>query len=265
MAYKFHSDKKRYFQFQFEHSRDYILPMVSEFLPKSQKLEVMEVGSAEAGVLKAFTDVGHSAVGVEISESRVKNAKKFLEKEISEGKVEFFVDDIHKVGAEKFTKRFDLIIMKDVIEHVYDQQAMLARLQSFLKPEGLIFIGMPPWCMPFGGHQQLLTSKFLNKLPYFHLFPRPIYRGFMKMSGEKKDIIKGLMEVRDTKISINRFKRISKKANLKLVKQQLYFINPNYKYKFGMRPRKQNIVISKIPIFRDFVTTTAYFLLRNGG
>ena len=43
------------------------------------------------------------------------------------------------------------------------------------------------------------------------------------------DPIQGLLtDVYDTRISIQRFKRICRKNGLKIVKQDLYFINPNY-------------------------------------
>lgn len=261
MAFDFHTKKAVYFNQQFEHSRDYIIPFVEEFLGEEKPLNICEVGSAEAGVLKAFTENGHHTVGIELSEGRVKLAKEFMAEELDKNKVRFFNKDIHDITKEELGNGFDLIILKDVIEHVHDQEKMLRKLRDLLNENGIIFIGMPPWCMPFGGHQQMLQNKWLSKLPYYHILPRPIYKTMLKMGDKRQGVVDGLLEVKDTQISINRFYKISKKAQLKVLKKQFYFINPNYKYKFGLQARKQSAIISAIPYLRDFVTTTAYFVL----
>jgi hypothetical protein len=68
--------------------------------------------------------------------------------------------------------------------------------------------------------------------------------------------------VKETQISINRFERISKKAGFAIARREFYLINPSYKYKFGANPRKQFGIISAIPWFRDFLTTTCYYVLK---
>ncbi len=261
MAFDFHEQRNIYFQQQYEHSRDYIIPFVEEFLDSRKSLKICEVGSAEAGVLKAFIEKGHQGIGIELSEGKIERAKKFMAQELKNGDVTFFNRDIHDFSKEELGYGFDLIILKDVIEHVHDQESMMLKLKTLLNKNGIIFIGMPPWTMPFGGHQQMLSNKWLSKLPYYHILPRFIYKGMMKMGNNDPRTIDALLEIKDTQISINRFYRISKNADLKVLKKQLYFINPNYKYKFGLKPRKQNILIASIPFLRDFFTTTAYFIL----
>jgi len=250
-----------YFKQQFEHSRDYIIPFVEGLLSKKKPLNICEVGSAEAGVLKAFTDLGHHGIGIELSEAKVKRAQNFMAEELEQGNVRFYHRDIHTISKEELGFGFDLIILKDVIEHVHDQESMLIRLKSLLNEEGIIFIGMPPWNMPFGGHQQMLSHKWLSKLPYFHILPRGLYKKMMQWGQEKPEVIESQLEIKETQISINRFYKITKKSGLKVLRKQLYFINPNYKYKFGLKPRKQARLIAALPYIRDFVSTTGYFIL----
>ena len=261
MAFDFHQERDVYFQQQYEHSRDYILPFIDGLLPKRNDLTICEVGSAEAGVLKAFIEKGYKGVGIELSAGKIANAKKFMAKELEEGSITFYHRDIHDFNLDELGYGFDLIILKDVIEHVHDQEKMLAKLKELLKDDGIIFIGMPPWHMPFGGHQQMLQSKFLSKLPYFHILPRSLYKGIMKLGEKRKGVIESQLEIKDTQISINRFYKICENTDLKVLKKQFYFINPNYKYKFGLKPRKQSRFIASIPYLRDFFTTTAYFVL----
>jgi hypothetical protein len=69
-------------------------------------------------------------------------------------------------------------MLRDVIEHIPDQDRFFKHVRSYLQPDGVIFFGFPPWYMPFGGHQQVCHSKFLSKLPWFHPLPFPLFRDF---------------------------------------------------------------------------------------
>uniref|UniRef100_UPI003FEF9222 class I SAM-dependent methyltransferase n=1 Tax=Alistipes shahii TaxID=328814 RepID=UPI003FEF9222 len=70
---------------------------------------------------------------------------------------------------------YDLIILRDVIEHVEDQPRLMARLAELLAPDGVLFVAYPPWRMPFGGHQQMAVSRFAAHFHWLHLLPGPLY------------------------------------------------------------------------------------------
>ena len=93
------------------------------------------------------------------------------------------VKDIYQVDIEKdLNGLFDIIVLKDVIEHIHDQAKLIGWMKNFLKPGGIVFFGFPPWYMPFGGHQQMCHSK-ISRLPYIHLLPR----GIVPVDIEKKE------------------------------------------------------------------------------
>ncbi len=225
-------------------------------------MKVLEIGCAEAGVLKAFTDRGHSCVGIELSEHRVKLAEQFLAEEVSEGKISFLAKNIYDLDVQKdIGHTFDLVILKDVIEHIHDQERFFKALRQLLSPKGKIFFGFPPWQMPFGGHQQKCNNKLLSVLPYYHLLPMPLYKGVLKLFGETDLKVSNLAEIKETGISIERFERIYKTQNYKLLKRQLFLINPIYKYKFKLTPRTQFGFIAAVPWVRNFFSTCAYYVL----
>ena len=260
--FDFHKDKERYFNMQYTNSKEYILPFITQYINHKQKLDILEIGCAEAGVLKAFTDSGHQCVGIELSPQRVETAKILMNAEVEAGQIEFMSKNIYDIDVEKDLKtKFDLILLKDVIEHIHDQAKFMSFLHKFLKPDGKIFFGFPPWQMPFGGHQQVAKSKILSALPYYHMLPRPIYKMILKAFGESPQKVENMLEIKDTGISIERFERILKNEKYSILKRQLYFINPIYKYKFGLSARKQLDIISAIPILRNFLTTCAYYLI----
>ena len=131
--------------------------------------------------------------------------------------------------------------------------------KKLLKPDGVFFISFPPWCNPFGGHQQMCKSKILSFLPYFHILPAFLYKFILKSFGEDDDKITGLIEIKDTAISIERFQRIIKKENYKIVNRIFYFINPNYEIKFNLKKRKVWKAIELMPYIRNFFITTNYY------
>ena len=64
------------------------------------------------------------------------------------------ITDSREVEELYTSRQFDLILLKDVIEHIPDQERVIPYLKEFLKPGGRVFFGFPPWYMPHGGHQQ---------------------------------------------------------------------------------------------------------------
>ena len=257
--FDFHKDRVLYFQHQTLNTARYVIPFIEAQKPLTPGMRVLEVGSGEGGVLKAFVDRGCYGVGVELEAPKVEVAQAMMADDIAAGRARLFVKNIYDTDVlTELGGAFDLIVLKDVIEHIHDQETCLALLKTFLKPGGAIYFGFPPWQMPFGGHQQILHSKFLSKLPYFHLLPMPLYVGILKAFGERP---KGLIEIKETGISIERFERIVRRTGYRIANVRHYLINPIYEFKFKLKPREQNPIISKIPYLRNFLTTCVYYLI----
>jgi len=165
--FEFHQDKIRYFNFQKTVTTEDIIPFIEQHYGLVRSKHVLEIGCAEAGVLKAFIDHGNSGVGVELSSSRFDLANDFLATEIAENKVKIINKNIYDIDdpEKEFGKLFDVIILKDVIEHIPEQEKFIPRLKDFIADDGVIFFAYPPWWMPFGGHQQLCRHKLLRTLP----------------------------------------------------------------------------------------------------
>ena len=70
----------------------------------------------------------------------------------------------------------------------------------------------------------------------------------------------GLLDIKDTGISLERFLSIVNKEHYHIKEETLYFINPNYEIKFKLRPRKLWGILN-IPYIRNFYTTCGYYLL----
>lgn len=257
--FEFHADRKRYFDIQVMNAEKYVIPFIEEKIPVKPGMRVLEIGCGEGGVLKAFINKGCEGVGVELDIPRIDDAMKFLPEDVAAGKIRFVAKDIYLVDVEKdFNGKFDIIVLKDVIEHIHDQPKLIGWMKNFLNPGGIVFFGFPPWYMPFGGHQQMCHSK-VSKLPYIHLLPRGVYRWILK---KKKEPVEALMEIRDTGISIERFEKICRKEGYSFLHKRHYLLNPIYEWKFGWKPRKQLGLIQSIPFFRNFLTTCVYYIIQ---
>jgi len=257
--FEFHGDRKRYFEIQVENTRKYVIPFIENYKAVMPGTRVLEIGCGEAGVLKAFTDKGCIGVGVELDEPRLVMAREWMRDEMLNNKIFFLSKDVYKVNvAEEFKGKFDIIILKDVIEHIHDQPKLMAWMKSFLNEGGVIFFGFPPWQMPFGGHQQIMRGRFLSKLPYYHLLPMGIYKMLLKVG---KENVQEMVEIKETGISIERFEKIVEQTGYKVVNKTHYLINPIYEYKFGWKPKIQSGWMSKIKYIRNYFTTCVYYLI----
>lgn len=258
-----HTDYRIRYQQQLDNARGYILPFIEKHLPLSPEVKIMDIGCGEGGVLVPFLEKGCRAVGVELDELKSGYARQLLASHAERGSVEIINQNIYEEDAlARFRGQFDLVILKDVIEHIPNQEKFIPYLKKFLKPGGFVFYGFPPWYMPHGGHQQVCRSKFLSMLPWFHLLPNPIYKGILRLSGEYPAVINELLENKATGISIERFERITLKSGYQVRERVLFLINPIYQQKFGLKPRKQFRFIAAIPWIRDFFSTCAYYMVQ---
>jgi SAM-dependent methyltransferase len=262
MALYFHNDAPLKFQHQYLVTRDYIIPYLERILNVEPGITVLEIGCGEGGVLKAFAEKGCICTGMDLSASKIENGKKLLSAEVEAGKMNLFTADIYDEDTmNRFRGQFDVVVLKDTIEHIPNQERVMAQLQVYLKPDGKCFFAFPPWRMPFGGHQQTAMTK-MGQLPWIHLLPRSWYEAYLRKAGESDATLVSLLEIYDTRISINRFERIFKATGYTSLDRRFYLINPIYRFKFKWTPRVQFPIISAIPWFRDFLTTTAYYVIK---
>lgn len=258
-----HSRREKYFEEQSFTSKNYVIPFFNDVRKIRPGTEVLEIGCGEGGNLKPFLDLGCKVTGVDILETKIRNAEKYFENHNYRMNLNLIASDIYDPPAE-LNRKFDIIVMRDVLEHIHNQERFMHYVKIFLKKDGLFFLGFPPWQNPFGGHQQMCHSPFLSKLPWFHLLPGRLYPGLMRALKEPESRIQDLLEIKETRITIERFRKIINKENYKVRKRVCWFINPNYKIKFNLKPRKMPALIRGIPYLRNFLITTCYFILEKG-
>lgn len=255
-----HLNRLQYFEEQEYTTRNYVIPYISKVKLITQETTLLEIGCGEGGNIKPFLDIGCKCTGIDLSEKQIGNAKNFFRSHPQNNRLKLVCNNIYN---EEQVNTYDIIVMRDVIEHIPNQEKFMHFLKNFLAPKGIIFFGFPPWQMPFGGHQQVLKSRFLSHMPYIHLLPRFCYKRLLQIFGEQDRTIQSRMEIKDTGISIERFEHILRKENYQINKRSYYFINPNYKIKFNLKPREQLALVTQIPWLRNFFTTAMFYVVSN--
>lgn len=254
-----HQNRRQYFDELAETSEKYFIPYIETVASiEWENAHVLEIGCGEGGNLLPFARRGSKVYGVDMDALRIEQAQTFFEEEHAQGT--FIASDIFEL--RKLQHQFNLILIHDVIEHIADKKGFMEKARQYLAPGGIVFVGFPAWQMPFGGHQQIAHSRLVSHLPFVHLLPRFLYKYLLQLAGESNAMIAYLIDVKETRTTIEMFQKIASEARYAVVDRRLYFVNPHYEIKFGLRPRLLSPLIACIPWVRNFFSTTCFYLLK---
>jgi SAM-dependent methyltransferase len=255
-----HQNRDQYFKEQGITTKKYVIPYSEPEFKISKDTTILEIGCGKGGNLLPFLEMGCRCTGIDISEGDIQFAGQNLEEYLDNNQLTLIAKDIYDIDLDSVGK-YDFIFMKDVIEHIPNQEKFMHFLKGFMNENGVILFAFPPWYMPFGGHQQVCKNKLASKLPFYHVLPNFMYRFILKSLGESDVTIEGLIELKSTGISIERFERILRKEDYKIIKKTSYLFNPNYEIKFNLKPKTVIFPFNNIPFFRNFYTTCMYYLI----
>jgi 2-polyprenyl-3-methyl-5-hydroxy-6-metoxy-1,4-benzoquinol methylase len=104
----------------------------------AKDLKILEVGAAYGETLYYLKQNGIAAeaVGVDIFED-TKNKQNYKPLD------RFIFGDIEKIELPEYNQYFDLILLPDVLEHLFEPKSVLETLKKYLKEDGKIIISMP--------------------------------------------------------------------------------------------------------------------------
>ena len=118
-----HLDKNIYFKEQEYTTQKYVIPYVNEFLEVNSNINVLEIGCGEAGNLKPFLDMGCMCVGVDMNATRINYYREHFADHPNNKNLTLIVEDIYNM-VDELKEGFDLIILRDVIEHIHNHNPM---------------------------------------------------------------------------------------------------------------------------------------------
>ena len=255
---KRHTDRRAYFSELAQTAQRHIMPYTDKWKLAAPGMDVLELGCGEGGNLLPYARRGCRVTGVDLCAGRTEQAREFFAEAGAEGR--FVCADLAEWNGEGAA--FDLILMHDVIEHIADKRAAMEQARRLLRPGGMVFVAFPSWPMPFGGHQQIARSRMVSRLPFVHLLPRRVYWWLLRACGEKKAVVSELMSIRGTRCTAGMFRRVARRSGLAVVDETPWLVNPHYETKFGLRPRRLPPPLRRVPLLRDVLSTSCFFMLR---
>ena len=234
--------EKHFFE-QRKHAETYLIPFLERNCPNFRRFQILDVGCAEAGLLDALHAAHIPGMGLELEAERIAVSKSFNpELDILEGDITD--PDI----VSRIKRKFDLIVIRDVIEHIPDKDTVFEHLNALLNADGFIYITFPPRFSPFGGHQQN-GRTILRKIPYLHLLPPPIIRAFGKATGEHPHVVESIIKQRQIGLSIRQFEELCARHRYRIHRKDLFLFRPVFQVRYGL-PTKR---MPDLPGVREFL------------
>lgn len=249
---------KYYWGYQYRLGYEVLVPYLINLGVFKPGDAVAEIGSAEGGVLAAFVDSGATeSLGTDIALIRLEKGK--LISNIIDCKISFEQHNIiTEEPKQEWINKFDLVILRDVIEHLDDTVLALSQIKKIIRPGGFLYITFPPYYSPFGGHQHTVNN-FWGKFPFIHFLPNFIFYTLLA-SGRENDIleVKRLQKIR---LTPKKFIRSAIDSGFEIFHSDYYFLRPVYKMKFGLPTIKSN-VLSFIPFVKNVFSLEASYILK---
>lgn len=253
-----HSNQEQYFTELAKTSEEYFKPYLEQFTSLTG-LSVLEIGCGQGGNLFPFYSAGCRVKGLDMDGIKIAAAKElFAERENRATSYEFSTENFFDMTSDE---QFDIILVHDVIEHIFEKEQFMNKTRELLKDDGIAFFRFPAWHMPFGGHQQISKSKICAAIPFTHLLPTPLYKRYLNWFKDEEWKVEELLDIKRCGTSVELFEKIADRTGFSVLNRKLWFINPHYKVKFGLRPMGLPGWLSKIKYLRNFYTTSCFYLL----
>jgi 2-polyprenyl-3-methyl-5-hydroxy-6-metoxy-1,4-benzoquinol methylase len=250
---------KHLWGYQYRLAKEVLVPYLQKQSVFKAGARVVEIGCAEAGVLMAFAEAGaRDVLGTDIEQLRL-DAGTDIASRLDIPLTLSTHDVLFDAPKPEWEHAFDLVILRDVIEHLDDTALALRNVQRLLKPGGFVFIEFPPYNSPFGGHQHLLRNT-LGNIPYTHLLPKSLFAKMTASGWHQVDIdeVRRLAKIR---LMPKSFKAAARAAGYSICHEQYYLLRPVFKMKFGL-PTIPLTALKWIPGVKELLSLEANYILQ---
>ncbi|MEA3409009.1 MAG: class I SAM-dependent methyltransferase, partial [Candidatus Eisenbacteria bacterium] len=196
-----------YAHYQRELARRHLIPFLEQSGVSIDGAAILDVGCGDGGATREFARSAGRCVGLDIGDFPW----------TGDGEVEFRKADIlDESVAASLRGQFDIVLLRDVIEHIPDKEKMVRHLKGALRGSGLLLVTFPPYYSAFGGHQQVeLTGSRLRYLPYMHAHPR-------------------LRHIARTRMTVGAFERLARRTGLVIRARRLFALRPSFELRYGL-------------------------------
>lgn len=221
---------KRNIRMQYRLAQHTLIPWLEKLRTLPANATVCEIGCAEGGVLAAFADHGASySLGTDIQEPLLRLVSTPVWNHLGYEITFTQHDVIYDAIPSEWQHRFDVVLLRDVIEHLDDPGIALKNIARIIKPGGVVVVTFPPYTSAFGGHQQLLGTK-LGGLPFVHLLPWSIFKTIVHQGDPvNQEEVERLHTIR---CSANKVIHAAQRAGMTVLDQRYFGLRPVFRWKY---------------------------------
>jgi len=104
-------------------------------------IKILDIGCGNGELVAAFVEESYDAIGVEPDANAFEAIK--VNPDLKERLISCGIEELENSNHPALKKPFDLIVLQDVLEHLYDPLSAIELLLHKLKDDGYIYIGIP--------------------------------------------------------------------------------------------------------------------------
>ena len=144
--------------FRKRHVEEYVSLFYPELKKRLKDCDVLDLGCARGVLSIPLAPYVRKVKGIDIRGHCIEVAKK-IAKEQKIKNVDFKIQSIFDLDSKR---KYDIILLSDVLEHVKNQKQLLEKSLNLLRHEGILYINTPNKWFPIEAHRHLI---FLGYLP----------------------------------------------------------------------------------------------------
>ncbi len=222
---------KRNFRMQYRLAKHTLVPWLERLHVLPRPARVIEIGCAEGGVLSAFVERGTTlAVGTDIMDLLLTTISTPIAEKLGLDITYSHHDVIYENPLPEWTGVFDVVILRDVIEHLDDATIALRNISRLLAPGGVVLVTFPPYTSAFGGHQQLLGTKS-GGIPFVHLLPKSLFMKLVARGGAvNAEEVRRLHRIRLSAMDV---RHAAADSGLDIVDERYFMLRPVFRWKYN--------------------------------
>ncbi len=150
-------------------SAEYKYDTIKKYLKNDLKNSVLEIGCGSGGILSFFQSKNFQVYGIDYQNDHLDYAKK--------KNITIFSD------YDKIDRKFDLIILSHVLEHLVSVDDILTKCKNLLNDKGIIYIEVPS-LESISDHYHYEIKNFLHIAHVTH-FTKKTFINFINLKGFK--------------------------------------------------------------------------------
>lgn len=142
-------------------------------------IRILDIGCGNGELVAAFVEESYDAIGVEPDAKAFEASK--VNPALKKRLISCGIEDLKNSNHPELNKPFDLIVLQNVLEHIYNPLSAIELLLNMLKDGGYIYIGVP------SGESLAVRYLQANAWNFMAPFHRTLFtkKGFCRMIKRK--------------------------------------------------------------------------------